>query len=91
MFSTAGSLVKKKCDLSQLQDSYTVSPSHLEHVATLESVYSGPDYQIDWGEVKQGKAAGMPGQWTQNVMFILLHSELTATNPPTHIHLPHTH
>ncbi len=45
---------------------YSASTKHLEHIAELEAAYSGSDYNINWEEVKLGKAAGMPGGWKIN-------------------------
>ncbi len=36
---------------------------HSSHLAGLEEWYGGPEYSIDWEEVKEGQAAGMPGKW----------------------------
>ena len=32
-------------------------------VMEQQMTYGGPEYSIDWEEVKRGKAAGMPGKW----------------------------
>lgn len=37
--------------------------SHLQHVAKQQLEYEGPEYDIDWEEVKRGEASGMPGKW----------------------------
>lgn len=35
----------------------------LEHISSQQSKYDTKTYNIDWEEVKTGKAAGMPGRW----------------------------
>lgn len=37
--------------------------SHLQQVAKQQLEYEGPEYDIDWEEVKRGEASGMPGKW----------------------------
>ena len=37
--------------------------SHLQHVARQQLEYEGPEYDIDWEEVRRGEASGMPGKW----------------------------
>ena len=32
-------------------------------VMEQQMTYGGPEYAIDWEEVKRGQAAGMPGRW----------------------------
>ena len=49
--------------VAEKREPYVVSKKRLEHIAEQESTYEGPDYDINWEEVRQGKAAGMPGSW----------------------------
>lgn len=35
------------------------------HLLAQQQCYGGPEYGIDWEEVKSGRAAGMPGIWTE--------------------------
>ncbi len=50
---------------------YTASTKQLVHIAEQESAYNDPDFNIDWDEVKLGKAAGMPGAWKTDEVRIL--------------------
>lgn len=52
-------------DFPMLHDASTYSSESplQEHIADQQQMYAGPDYNINWEEVKEGKAAGMPGAW----------------------------
>ena len=41
----------------------TLTEFQLEHISSQQSKYDTQKYNIDWDEVKRGKAAGMPGGW----------------------------
>jgi hypothetical protein len=43
--------------------SLEVTEFQLEHISSQQRKYDAPTYNIDWDEVKTGKAAGMPGGW----------------------------
>ena len=44
----------------------TLTEFQLEHISSQQSKYDTQKYNIDWDEVKRGKAAGMPGGWVSS-------------------------
>lgn len=47
-----------------------VDDLHLKHVAEQQREYGGPEYDIDWEEVKRGEASGMPGKWVRKYVSL---------------------
>ena len=45
----------------------------LEHISSQQRKYDSRTYNIDWDEVKTGKAAGMPGGWvSQKILYCII-------------------
>lgn len=35
----------------------------VQYLEEQQDLYGGSEYNIDWGEVRTGESAGMPGKW----------------------------
>lgn len=69
LFSTDRTSVGEEDDVGAVED------LHLQHVAEQQQEYGGPEYDIDWEEVKRGEASGMPGKWVRKyVIKFVLHA-----------------
>lgn len=49
--------------MDELSSCLEVTEFQLEHISSQQRKYSAKTYNIDWEDVKAGKAAGMPGGW----------------------------
>lgn len=49
--------------MEELSSSLEVTEFQLKHISSQQRKYDSQTYNIDWEEVKTGKAAGMPGGW----------------------------
>ena len=51
-----------ECSIEELS-SLELTEFQVEHISSQQRKYDAKAYNIDWEEVKTGKAAGMPGGW----------------------------
>ena len=56
--------VPGECSVEELS-SLELTEFQLEHISSQQRKYNAKTYNIDWEEVKTGKAAGMPGGWVR--------------------------
>lgn len=57
-----------ECSMEELS-SLELTEFQLEHISSQQRKYDSRTYNIDWDEVKTGKAAGMPGGWVSRKFY----------------------
>lgn len=56
-------IVPGECHQKEASSPQQLTEFQLEHLSSQQTRYDADTYNIDWEEVKAGRAAGMPGGW----------------------------